>query len=62
MRRAAGLAALGGLVLWLARRARRRSAEHGELVSVGFTDGSATTLEVGSPERELLMALAAEAL
>ena len=61
MRRAFWLAALGGLALWVARR-RREANEPGERVSIGFTDGSMTTLEDGSPERELLIAAAAEAL
>jgi len=61
MRRAFRLALLAGLVLALVRRRRRAAAEEAT-VSIGFADGSSTTLDVGSPERELILATAAEAL
>ena len=61
MRKAFGLALLTGIVLALLRRSRR-SADQPGTVSVGFTDGSSTTLDTGSPERELILATAAEAL
>ena len=33
-----------------------------ETVAVGYTDGASVVLDVGSPERELLLATAADAL
>ena len=41
--------------------ARRRQAPEPRVV-VGYDDGSTVTLEPGSPERELLVAAASEAL
>ena len=61
MRRALRAAALGALALWVASKLRRDARSAGERVTIGYADGSATTLEVGSPERELLLATAAEA-
>ena len=61
MRRVLGIVALGGLVAWVVRRRRDSGHRQLERVSVGFADGSSTTLEVGSPERELLIAVAAGA-
>ena len=58
MRRLLRLVALGALVAWLLRR---RSAARGhdvEQVTIGFADGSSAVLDVGSPERELLIAAA----
>jgi hypothetical protein len=49
------------LAIWVARRLRR-DATHAGKVSIGFTDGSSTVLDVGSPERELLLATAADAV
>jgi len=54
------LMALGGLVPWLLRKRASAAAHAGEGVTIGFEDGSATTLEVGSPERELLIAAAGD--
>ena len=61
MRRALRVLALGALALWLAAKLRGDATSTRERVSVGYADGSSTTLEVGSPERELLLATAAEA-
>lgn len=61
MRKVIVLGLLAGLVAALRRR---RHAESGAAatVTVGFADGSSTTLEHGSPERELMLAAATEAL
>jgi hypothetical protein len=61
MRRLVLLALLAGLVLALLRR-RRGAAGKSDTVSVGFADGSSSTLDPVSPERELMLAAAAEAL
>jgi hypothetical protein len=60
MRRLLWLAVLAGVAFLLFRR--RAASGKGDTVSVGFADGSSTTLEPGSPERELILATAAEAL
>lgn len=60
MRRVVRLSALVGLVVWLLRRRAASAAPEGEGVTIGFEDGSSTTLEVGSPERELLIAAAGD--
>ena len=59
MRRVLILVVAGGLVVWLARRRRDSARRSAERVVIGFADGSSTTLEVGSPERELLVEAAA---
>jgi hypothetical protein len=61
MRRLVGLAALLALAVWLRRRLGGPEAPQ-EQVTVGYADGSASMLDVGSPERELLLATAADAL
>lgn len=61
MRRALRLLLLGSIVVWFVRR-RRAAAGRPDSVAVGFADGSSTTLEAGSPERELILAAAGEAL
>ena len=61
MRRVLRIVALGGLVVWVVRRRRHSVTKREERVSIGFADGSSTTLEVGSPERELLVDVAAGA-
>jgi hypothetical protein len=61
MRRTLRFIALGGLVVWLVRRRLGVASQHAEQVTIGFVDGSSTVLEVGSPERELLVAAAGEA-
>jgi len=59
MRRLLWLAVLAGAAVLLLRR--RGSSGDADTVAVGFSDGSSTTLEPGSPERELILATAAEA-
>ena len=59
MRRLLALGAVAALVWrFLARRHRPPAPR----VVVGYEDGSTVTLEPGSPERELLVDAAAEAL
>jgi hypothetical protein len=60
VRKAVRLLALVGLVGWLLRRRAAAAAHEGEGVTIGFEDGSSTTLEVGSPDRELLIAAAGD--
>jgi hypothetical protein len=60
MRRLLWLAVLAGVAVLLLRR--RGASGEGDTVSVGFADGSSTTLEPGSPERDVILATAAEAL
>ncbi len=59
MRRLLRIVALGVLVAWLLRwrSAAARAHDVGQ-VTIGFADGSSRVLEVGSPERELLLAAA----
>lgn len=57
--RRAFLFAIGTLLAWrLLRRRGRTVAE----VTVGWADGSSVTLDPGSPERERILALAADEL
>ncbi len=51
---------LAGAAVFLLRR--RGASGRGEAVTIGFADGSSATLEPGSPERDLILATAAEAL
>jgi hypothetical protein len=60
MRRVLWLAVLAGVAALLLRR--RGASGKGDSVALGFADGSSTTLEPGSPEREMILATAAEAL
>jgi hypothetical protein len=59
MRRLVALAAAGALV-W--RFLARRRAAPAPRVVIGYDDGSTVSLEPGSPERELLLDAASEAL
>ena len=59
MRRFLGLLTAGGLVWWFFVRGRGDAAE--ESATIGYADGSAVTLEAGSPELELLVRIASEA-
>jgi hypothetical protein len=61
MRRALRVLTLGGLVVWLLRRRASAAAHAAEGVTIGFDDGTSTVLEIGSPERELLIAAAGDA-
>jgi len=60
MRKLLTLAAVGALV-WRFL-ARRRQHDAPRVVVVGYDDGSTVLLEPGSPERELLVDAAGEAL
>jgi hypothetical protein len=53
------LLAVAGLVLW---RVLRRGREDERRVAVGWEDGSEIELLDGTPERERLVAIAADAL
>ena len=59
MRKLLALAA-GAAVVW--RAVARRHTPPEPRVVIGYGDGSTLTLEPGSPERELLVDAAAEAL
>ncbi len=59
MRKLLALAA-GAAVVWRAVARRHKPPE--PRVVIGYGDGSTLTLEPGSPERELLVDAAAEAL
>ena len=61
MRRAFRIAVLAGLVAAFLRH-RRRAADDATTVSIGFADGSSTTVEDWSPQRELIVAAAVDAL
>lgn len=61
MRRLVLATVLGVLAVWLVRRLRGAEPERAERVVIGFADGSSTALEVGSPERELLIEAAGAA-
>jgi hypothetical protein len=52
------LAAIGTAVWWFVTR---RGAPRPGGVTIGYEDGSSVTLEVGSPEHERLLAIAAGA-
>ena len=58
MRRLVTLALAGGIVWWFF--ARRRTSERSS-VTIGYADGSAVTLDSGSPELDRLLRIAAEA-
>ena len=49
---------LGGLAWWLSGR---RARGGGSSATIGFADGSAITLEAGSPALDRLLLIAAEA-
>jgi len=58
MRRLFSFALVGGLAWWFF--GRRREAEK-RSATIGYADGSSVTLEVGSPELDRLLQIAAEA-
>ena len=58
MRSLLRIVALGALVAWLLRWRSAAGAHDVEQVTIGFADGSSRVLDVGSPERELLLAAA----
>ena len=57
MRRLAVLAIIAGAAWWFLLR---RSEDQGG-ATIGYADGSSVTLEVGSPELDRLLQIAAEA-
>jgi hypothetical protein len=59
MRKLVALLVLAAAAWWLLSQRRRAAVER---VVVGYDDGTATVLEPGSAERELLLGTAAEAL
>jgi len=60
MRRVLRVLVLGGLVVWLLRRRPSGGPRGAEGVTIGFEDGTSIVLEVGSAERELVLAAAGE--
>ena len=58
MRKLFFLAVIGGLAWWFLGR---REDETGETATIGYSDGSAVTLDAGSPELDRLLQIAAEA-
>ncbi len=59
MRKLLGLAALGAIVYWFLNRG---TAGDGPSATIGYGDGSAVTLDRGSPELDRIAQIAAEAL
>lgn len=59
MRRLLALAFIGGVVYWFLNRDR---ADGRQSATIGYVDGSAVTLEAGSPELDRLVQIASEAL
>ena len=59
MRRLLWLGTLAGLAWWFI--GRRRAEELGQRATIGYADGSAVTLDPGSPELDRLLQIAAEA-
>ena len=59
MRRLALLALIGAVAWWFVGR---RRCEPEESATIGYADGSAVTLDPGSPELDGLLQIAAEAL
>jgi len=58
MRRLFSLLLVGGLAWWFLGRRRH---EAGRGATIGYTDGSSVTLDVGSPELDRLLQIAAGA-
>jgi hypothetical protein len=58
MRKLLFLAVVGGLAWWFLGR---REDESGDTATIGYADGSAVTLDAGSPELDRLLQIAAEA-
>jgi len=58
MRKLLFLAVIGGLAWWFLGR---RVDEPGDTATIGYADGSAVTLDAGSPELDRLLQIAAEA-
>ena len=59
MRKLLALAVIGGIVYWFLNRG---GSDDGQSATIGYADGSAVTLEPGSPELDRLVQIASEAL
>ncbi len=59
MRRLLALAVIGGIVYWFLNRG---ASGDGQSATIGYADGSAVTLEQGSPELDRLVQIASDAL
>ena len=59
MRKLLAFAVIGGIVYWFLNRG---GPDDGHSVTIGYADGSAVTLEQGSPELDRLVQIASEAL
>ena len=58
MRKLLALAVIGGFVYWFLNR----SGSDEQSATIGYADGSAVSLEEGTPELERLVQIASEAL
>jgi hypothetical protein len=58
MRKLLALAVIGGIVYWFLNRG---GSDDGQSATIGYADGSSVTLDVGSPELDRLLQIAAEA-
>ena len=59
MRKLLALAVIAGIVYWFVHRG---GADDAQSATIGYLDGSAVTLEPGSPELDRLVQIASEAL
>lgn len=59
MRKLLGIAAIGGIVYWFLNRG---GADGGHSATIGYVDGSAVTLDPGSPELDRIVQIASGAL
>ncbi len=59
MRKLLALAVIGGIVYWFLNRG---ASGDGQSATIGYADGSAVTLEQGSPELDRLVQIASDAL
>ena len=59
MRRLLALAVIGAIVYWFLNRG---ASGDGQSATIGYADGSAVTLDQGSPELDRLVQIASEAL
>ena len=59
MRKLLALAIIGGVVYWFLNRG---ASGDGQSATIGYTDGSAVTLDRGSPELDRLVQIASQAL
>ena len=59
MRKLLALALIGGIVYWFLNRG---GAGSGQSATIGYADGSAVSLELGTPELDRLVQIASAAL